>query len=181
MLPTGQHFPIVFIGRKGRQFSMTLSTVLGKLGPGKLGLSLICRQIGPRTFGGPFCRFPANRAPANWALANWAPGRLAPANWAPANWAPVIYIFVLDIYCQQLGPDLPGPKLLAKNTRGPICLETLSTGHPRATVGNIGLNIGLKICEFTGLRGGRQRATAGIKHAWSSLSRGLSGILIQIE
>ena len=36
---------------------------------------------------------PGRLGPANWALANWA----------PVNWAPVFYIFVLDIFCQQLG------------------------------------------------------------------------------
>ena len=72
--------------------------VLGKLGPGRLGPSPIWRQIGPRTFWGPICHFLANWAPANWAPADWAP-----ANWAPANWAPGFYIFVLDIFCQQLG------------------------------------------------------------------------------
>ena len=48
-------------------------SVLGKLGPCKLG---------PKPF------FVANWAPANRAPANWAPADWAPANRAPADWAP---------------------------------------------------------------------------------------------
>ena len=77
---------------------ISLQGVLGKLGPW---------QIGPRAIfvanWAPADWAPANWAPADWAPADWAPANWAPANWAPVNWAPAFYIFVLDIFCQQLG------------------------------------------------------------------------------
>ena len=85
--------------------------VLGKLGP-----SLILRQIGHRTSWRPGKlgtrnRSPANRAPANRAPANRAPGKSGPgrldplaANWAPADWAPRRQIGPLEILLRQIGP-----------------------------------------------------------------------------
>ena len=46
--------------------------VLGKLGPGKSGPSLIWRQIGPRTFWGPICHFFDKYGPGELDFEQWS-------------------------------------------------------------------------------------------------------------